>query len=399
MHTAKQIGKLLLLLLLTPLLTYAQQEAEAVLEFKDAMLNERTPNSITLDNYNFNPLTVIAELESNFSYKTSAELESYLKSLRYFIEAYDPYDEVKEVAIAAMVKQYKSSIKGAEFLVFRYALNGSPLSQKNIIELSKVIRQSPLALNYYGMLAKYIPADTLIKLARKHYPTLEKCYPAAASLSSIYKTCASDGQISSRLIDEYLCLFDSVTCKDKISIGFFFRNFKKSEFSATHKEHLTMLLKKHQFVSLIQLAGYLELNNAKAELEDYALNHEDPNARWYAHLALARMGEEKHITYCMNQIAQLPPQDIMITFTDDLAYMRNTASFKLLSDLLFSDLKNVEKQEEEKLYAELVAQTLEGKIVDFPKIEQNMSIAEFLPIARKWIQERKGKFELKLDCF
>lgn len=399
MHTAKQIGKLLFLLLLLPTFAFAQQEAEAVLELKDAMLNERSPNPITLDNYNFNPLSVIESLETDFSYQTREELESYLKALRYFIEAYDAYDEVKEVAIAAMVKQYRPNVKGAEFLVFRYALNGSSLSPKNIIELSKVIRQSPLALNYYGMLAKYIPADTLILLARKHYPTLEKCYPAAASLSSIYKTCASDGQISSRLIDEYLCLFDSVTCKDKISIGFFFRNFKKSEFSNTQKDHLTTLLKKHQFVSLVQLAGYLELNDAKPDLEDYALNHEDPSVRWYAHLALARMGDAKHTTYCMNQIAQLPPQDIMTTFTDDLAYMRSAASFKLLTDLLFSDLKNVEKQEEEKLYAELVAQTLEGKIVDFPKIEQNMSIAEYLPIARKWIQERKGKFELKLDCF
>lgn len=399
MHTAKQIGKILLLILLMSNFASAQQETEAILELKDAMLNERAPNPTTLDNLNFNPLAVIEELDANFTYQNREGFESYLRALRYFIEAYDIYDEIKEVAIAAMVKQYNPNIKGAEFLVFRYALNGSSLSQKNIIELSKVIRQSPLALNYYGMLAKYIPADTLILLARKHYPSLEKCYPAAASLSSIYKTCASDGQISSRLIDEYLCLFDSVTCKDKISIGFFFRNFKKSEFSTSQKEHLSVLLKRHQFVSLVQLSGYLELTDTKASLEDFALNHEDPNVRWYAHLALARMGDEQQINYCMNQIAQLPPQDIMTTFTDDLAYMRSTASFKLLTDLLFSDLKNVEKQEEEKLYAELVAQTLEGRIVDFPKIEQNMSISEYLPIARKWIQERKGKFELKLDCF
>jgi hypothetical protein len=51
------------------------------------------------------------------------------------------------------------------------------------------------------------------------------------------------------------------------------------------------------------------------------------------------------------------------------------------------------------MYAELVAQTLEGKIVDFPKIENNMSSADYLPIARKWMKEHKGKFELRKDCF
>ncbi len=398
LHT-KLFAKIVLFLLL-PLIVSAQQESEALAELKDAMLNQRSANSLTLDTYNFNPLSVIGELEKDFVYQDRGELEAYLRAMRYFIDTYDSYDEIKEVAIAAMVKQYRKDVKGTEFLIFRYALNGSSLSQNNIVELSKVIRQSPLALNYYGMLAKYIPADTLIKLARKHYPNLDKCYSAAASLSSIYKTCASDGQISAKLIDEYIHLFDSLNCKDKVSIGFFFRNFKRLEFSEYQKERITFLVEKYQYVSLVQLAGYLDLESMKPNFEDYALNHEDSNVRWYAHLALARMGEEKHIKYCMSQIAALSLPNIMKTYADDLAYMRSPESFKLLSDLLFCDLKNNEKaEEEEKMYAELVAQTLEGKIIDFPKIGTNMSSAEFLPIARKWMQERKGNYELRKDCF
>jgi hypothetical protein len=299
-----------------------------------------------------------------------------------------------------MVSQYRPDIKGTEFLIFRYALNGSPLSQKNIVTLSRVIRQSPLALNYYGMLAKYIPPDTLINLARKHYPSLDKCYPAAASLSSIYKIRAADGLITSKVIDEYIHLFDSLSCKDKISIGFFFRNFKKTEFSDQQKARIADLIKKYEYVALVQLAGYLHLTELKENLEDYAMNHDESSVRWYAHLALARMGDRKHVDYCMSQIAQLAPQDIMTTYADDLAYMRSPESFKLLSELLFSDLKNKEKEEEEdKMYAELIAQTLEGKIIDFPKIGNNMSASEFLPIARKWMQEHRANFELRKDCF
>ena len=398
LHT-KQFVKTLTLLLL-PFLAFAQQEAEALAEMKDAILNQRTVNQLTMDTYNFNPFIVMTVFEKDFHSDKREDIESYLKAMRYFIDTYDSYEEIKEAAITAMVHQYRPDIKGTEFLIFRYALNGSALSQKNIVTLSNVIRQSPLALNYYGMLAKYIPPDTLINLARRHYPILDKCYPAAASLSSIYKTRASDGQITSKVIDEYIHLFDSLNCKDKVSIGFFFRNFKKLEFSEHQKTRISTLVAKYQYVALVQLAGYLDLTDLKANLEDYALNHEDANVRWYAHLALARMGETKHIAYCMSQIAQLAPQDIMVTYTDDLAYMRAPESFKLLSELLFSDLKNNEKaEEEEKMYAELVAQTLEGKIIDFPKIGNNMSASEFLPIARKWMQERKGNYELRKDCF
>jgi hypothetical protein len=399
MLLTKRLARIFLLLL-CPLFAFSQQEAEAIAELKDAMLNQRSANPLTLDTYRFDPLSVISALESESNFTTREEAESYLRALRYFIDTYDAYDEIKEVVVASMVRQYRPEIKGMEFLIFRYALNGTQLSQKNIIELSKVIRKSPLALNYYGMLAKYIPADTLIKLARKHYPTLDKCYPAAASLSSIYKTCASDAQMTSKLIDEYVHLFDSVSCKDKISIGFFFRNFKKLEFSEQQKEKISTIVEKYQYVSLVQLAGYLDLTNLKAVLENSALNHEDMNVRWYSHLALARMGDEKHIQYCMGQIAQVSLTDIMTIYVDDLAYMRSPESFKLLSDLLFSDLKNNEKaEEEEKMYAELVAQTLEGKIIDFPKIGNNMTSAEFLPIARKWMQEHKNNFELRKDCF
>lgn len=380
-----------------PNMTQAQDQQKAIEEVQDAILNQRNVNPLTMSALQYNPMEVIVELDKSATFQVREELEAYLRVLRFFLDTYGEYDPIKERVIESMAKQYSNNIKGAEFLIFRYALNGTPLTPKSVTELSKVICQTPLALNYYGMLAKYIPPDTLLELARRHYPRLDKCYPAAACLSSIYKSSASDGQIATRLIDEYILIFDSLSCKDKVSVGFFFRNFKKTEFSQEQRTHIANLVRKHKFVSLVQLAGYLDIVELRPDLEAIASQHEDSNANWYAHLALARMGDKVQLDYCMAQIAQLPPAELIKTYTDDLAYLRTTESFELLLNLLFMDIK--EDSEDDKFVAELVALSLEGKIIDFPKIGNNMSAQEFLPIARAWIKSRKGNFELKKDCF
>jgi hypothetical protein len=110
---------------------------------------------------------------------------------------------------------------------------------------------------------------------------------------------------------------------------------------------------------------------------------------WYAHLALARMGDVESIDYCINVFDNLKDKDQkFIKFANDIAYIRQYKSCDLLLKYLFSDEKmDCEGAHYSCLpYVNYILPLLAGSIQGFP-VEKKYYYKDIdLQAARDWVK-------------
>jgi hypothetical protein len=122
----------------------------------------------------------------------------------------------------------------------------------------------------------------------------------------------------------------------------YLQTFSVADFDAESQtlitEALTKINRPH-YDDLVLLAGFVGVG--RDEFYRQYLNPELPiKKKWNISLALARMGEEEPLNYCLNKIKKAPVNSSMVAYLlPDLVYTRQKTAVDYCVELLYSDDK------------------------------------------------------------
>lgn len=106
----------------------------------------------------------------------------------------------------------------------------------------------------------------------------------------------------------------------------YLKSFPPNAFNLTTKEQLLHLLrnsKVYHYKQLVLLMGYLNVGNTLLQQKLMQPDDLTPDLQWAIHLALARMGHEASLTYCLSKAQNLPLRNETIEYVlPDLIYTR-----------------------------------------------------------------------------
>jgi|GEM_PF-503901 len=196
-------------------------------------------------------------------------------------------------------------------------------------------------------------------------------------------------------------------CRDKNSgvcgsASRYLTYFMKDDYTKEAQVQLALLLneKPYHFNRIILLNGFVKPDNSKTTIQniidtDSTLTKKD---RWSAKLALARMGDEKYVNYCVQKIQSMPiNDDIVYELLPDLIYTRQPSAFSYLIKILNNDAKLCMSSNPDKEAAILcgyrVMEYLAPVIKDFPLQTdasgdiQHDDYDDALAIVRKWFED------------
>jgi hypothetical protein len=187
--------------------------------------------------------------------------------------------------------------------------------------------------------------------------------------------------------------------------------FAPEDFEAASRDTLARLLAKPSsphYGDLVLLAGYLRVGRGELYLQ-YATPELPVKRKWKIALALARMGEEKCLSYCLNKVKKAPVDDNVVGYVlPDLLYTRQKAAVDYCVALLYSDEKRCRSANpnapEAILCAYRIIELLAPVILDFP-ISVNPAIGlasdsypETLQLAREWLKAHPD-YRIRTDNF
>ena len=143
----------------------------------------------------------------------------------------------------------------------------------------------------------------------------------------------------------------------------------------------------------------------------FILPHQTDKVKWAAHLALARMGDNTEIAYCIRVVQSKQMNNaIVYNLVPSLIYTRQKAVFDYLITILNSDEKNCNSSNPDNdsriVCGYRVMEFLAPVIKDFPlqtipginQIKTNNYDAA-LETARKWFKEKGEKYEILNDNY
>jgi len=123
------------------------------------------------------------------------------------------------------------------------------------------------------------------------------------------------------------------------------KRYTKQDFSDNAKQELKDILElDHTYYgNIVQLVGYLDMTEEIKQLEgllgDMALN--DIRIKWKLNTALARLGSQESIDYCVNYAKSKDMNDLLVKFVmSDLAYIKQPETIGFLVSELYNDEKN-----------------------------------------------------------
>jgi hypothetical protein len=91
---------------------------------------------------------------------------------------------------------------------------------------------------------------------------------------------------------------------------------------------------------IVKLIGYLQLNDQINTLYAQLMRRTKFKDRWALHLALARLGVEREIDYCVNKVKSIEMNDdVVYEIVPDLIYTRQKKVFDYLIEEIMSDKK------------------------------------------------------------
>lgn len=189
--------------------------------------------------------------------------------------------------------------------------------------------------------------------------------------------------------------------------------YKRESFSEKTKENISnaFIPKSRTLRNIAQLMGYLNLATNKEKLLLVTADDTEKKVnKWYAHLALARMGEEQSVQYCLNLYKnQKINIEVIENMIPDLLYTRQKAIYGEVIKILYSDEKNcisANPDNERKIPCGYwVMEQLGPYIEDFP-LDTHASGAiksddyeKSLLKLRKWFMKRKDGYKIIDDSF
>lgn len=165
------------------------------------------------------------------------------------------------------------------------------------------------------------------------------------------------------------------------------------------------------FSTLVRLVGFLDLKDQITYLDSVYSSVTLPNStRWNIKLSLARMGDSNSVEYCLRLAKKAPVDDNFIYHAlPDLIYTRQKAVYDYLLETLYSDETNCNSPNP--YYSAKIScgygvmEALAPVVSNFPfKTNSSGEIVtdnyeKALNETRKWFQEHKADYELKMDTY
>jgi hypothetical protein len=121
--------------------------------------------------------------------------------------------------------------------------------------------------------------------------------------------------------------------------------YPKEAFTDISKTKLSNYLKDDQsiFKNIIRIVAYLDMDDQISQLNNLLSDTSltDQLIRWDLSIALARLGDEEQILYCVEYARSIGVNDRIIHYLlKDLVYTKQKECFDYLLEILFSDAKN-----------------------------------------------------------
>lgn len=185
----------------------------------------------------------------------------------------------------------------------------------------------------------------------------------------------------------------------------------KNEFDADDIEKIQKLLTKDYktyypqpieykpYDDLVLLAGFLDIEKSIPTLKNLILPNSNYQRKWEVHLALARLGQKESIDYCIEEIKK---SQFGFSQLEEISYIRQPEIIDLFDQYLFSDywMKMPESEKEGSETVNIILNLYLKSIKKFPlNFRYGGFTKEEIIIARKWVKENKGKYEMNRDTF
>jgi len=235
----------------------------------------------------------------------------------------------------------------------------------------------------------------------------EKIRENAFFMSMIYLD-SEDKQLRSTVLFNLLSSLKDTNPKIRKYFGEKLTNFSfKDDASEVFEEEFVSILKNGEYLNsnLILIAGYLNLrkeitylNTLLDPAEIFTLKEDNwyfSSHDWATRLALARMGDKNQLNFVIRVISSLKKDNeffVVRNLKDDLAYIQQPETTKILMDLLYSG--HIEFYESGNLkisYETELLPQLQKIIKNFPTNYNNST--------RKWLEKNEAKLKYKEDVF
>lgn len=316
-------------------------------------------------------------------------------------------------------KQLRATVMGiAFFSLFAFystAQENKPLTQM-VQETMELRRQN----NYWKGLSpfrNYIK-DSAQAVINAFAPFVQDSLENVRSLA--YTAIAVSGQKSSTLaVRQQAVSLLTKGCRDKEAsmrknIAGQLQKFLKNDFTGESIQQLTSLLKLEEtyFSNTVKLLGFLDLTDQIPVLKtmiDSGLV-KNRTVLWDVHLALARLGVQDEINYCVDFVRKTGLNDkVVYNLFPDLVYTRSAEATDYIIEILNSDSKDCFSPNPDNpakiTCAYRAMEYLAPIIKDFPlKTDKDGELEvdnyqEALQVCRRWFQQHTSDYQIDKTRF
>jgi len=191
-------------------------------------------------------------------------------------------------------------------------------------------------------------------------------------------------------------------------------HFLKDDFDKEAAYELSLLTKQNlpHYHILIKLTGFVGIPDLITVYRQMLAEKKYPNSqsRWALHLALARMGEQDEIDYCVQKVRKTPiNDDVVYELLPDLIYTRQKNAFDYLLEIIESNDENCSSSNADSnvkiVCAYRIMEQIAPCIENFPVetgVSGDLKTSNYdtaLAKVREWIKLNKESYVIKTDSF
>lgn len=286
-------------------------------------------------------------------------------------------------------------------------ISTTSLSQEVNQEISNIMQaaRNGESLIFSKNLINESNSGTILNALEDYYTdTMLMVRSKAYSITKMIGVESMDKKIREKVVNS-LC--DALKDESSGIIGMasrYLSSFNSSDFNQEAQQKLVDLLDEQppHYKRIIKLVGFLGVPAYEPQLREVLDNDSTLKAseRWAVHLALARLGNQQSLNYCVNKVGSLVVNDdVVYELLPDLVYIRQPQAINYLVEVLNSDEKKCSSPDPDSdmkfVCGYRVMEFLAPVIKDFPlKTKASGDIdgypyPEALKIARQWFEENK----------
>jgi len=291
------------------------------------------------------------------------------------------------------------------FMIIFFSLNtisAQESSDNNIHSFFKNVKESPNTFHKINSNSNWDKLQTLKDLEFYQNDSIDNIRKYTYLIADNLTKDDSDLLLKQNVVNFLLNGFSDKNSGNCGIVSDLLKKYPLKSFNITAQQKILKLLYKSPsyYHELIKLAGYVNPDSTSDLIHKLLLSRVVKNneSYWAAQLALARIGDQSAIEFCMNQIKQMKVNDDLIyDFVPDLIYTHQHEAINYLVQLLYSKEKNCESSNPEStemiVCGYRIMEYLAPIIKNFPlKINNTGDIdtndyAEALQICRDWFIE------------